>query len=83
VIDWGDVHAGDPALDLSILYRFFPASARGDFLRVYGDIDARTARAARLRGAFVAISSTIYAHSIGDAAFVPMGLTAMEHVLED
>lgn len=83
VIDWGNVHAGDPALDLSILYHFFPAAARGEFLRVYGDIDARTVRAARLRGAFAVISSTIYAHSIGDDEFVPRGLTAMKRVLED
>jgi aminoglycoside phosphotransferase (APT) family kinase protein len=83
VIDWGDVHAGDPALDLAILYGFFPAAARGEFLRVYGDVDARTARMARLRAAFSAISSTIYAHSIGDAEFVPAGLTAMRRVLED
>src|SRR6185503_15119791 len=25
VIDWGDVHAGDPAVDLNLLYRLFPA----------------------------------------------------------
>jgi aminoglycoside phosphotransferase (APT) family kinase protein len=83
VIDWGNVHAGDPALDLSILYSFFPAGARGEFLRVYGDIDARTARMARLRAAFAVISSTIFAHSIGDAGFVPQGLAAMQRVLED
>lgn len=83
VIDWGDVHAGDPALDLSILYAFFPGSAREAFLRVYGDIDARTATAARLRAAFVAVSSTAYAHATGDTGFVPRGLTAMRHALEE
>jgi aminoglycoside phosphotransferase (APT) family kinase protein len=83
VIDWGDMHAGDPALDLSILYSFFPAPDRGEFLRVYGNVDARTARAARLHAAFAATSSTLYAHSIGDAGFVPTGLTVMRRVLED
>ena len=28
VIDWGDVHLGDRALDLSIAYSFLPAEAR-------------------------------------------------------
>jgi len=83
VIDWGDMHAGDPALDLSILYCFVPAPDRSEFLRVYGNVDARTARAARLHAAFAATSSTLYAHSIGDAGFVPTGLTAMRRVLED
>jgi len=83
VIDWGDMHAGDPALDLSILYCFFPAPDRGEFLRVYGNVDARTARAARLHAAFAATSSTLYAHSIGDAGFVPTGLAVMRRVLED
>jgi aminoglycoside phosphotransferase (APT) family kinase protein len=83
VIDWGDVHAGDPALDLSILYRFFPAAMRADFLRVYGEIDARTARLARLRAAFHAAMIAHYAHSTGDAALLRTGLRAMDHVLEE
>ncbi len=82
VIDWGDVHAGDPGVDLSLLYRFFPAAARDAFLRVYGDIDARTARVARLRAAFHAVSLTFFAHETADAALLRAGLTALRHVLE-
>ncbi len=83
VIDWGDVHAGDPALDLTILFTLFPAPLRGDFLRAYGDVDARTLRTARLRAAFASTCSTFYAHSVGDTEFVPTGLTAMKYVLEE
>lgn len=82
VIDWGDVHAGDPGIDLSLLYRFFPAAARDGFLRVYGDIDARTARMARLRAAFHAVSLTFFAHTTGDAPLLRAGLTALRYVLE-
>jgi aminoglycoside phosphotransferase (APT) family kinase protein len=83
VIDWGDVHAGDPALDLSLLFRFFPARLRDDFLCVYGDVDARTARMARLRAIFHAVLVTQYAHSIGDAALLRTGRWSMDCVLED
>jgi len=83
VIDWGDVHAGDPALDLSSLYRFFPAAERDDFLRVYGPVDARTARMARLRAAFHAITVAFFAHSTGDEPLLRASLAAMRNVLED
>jgi len=81
VIDWGDVHAGDPGVDLSLLYRFFPAAARDGFLRAYGDIDARTARMARLRAAFHAVMVAFFAHSTGDAAMLRAGVTALHYVL--
>jgi aminoglycoside phosphotransferase (APT) family kinase protein len=83
VIDWGDVHAGDPGIDLSLLYRFFPAAARDGFLRAYGSVDARTARMARLRAAFHAVSLTFFAHTTGDAPMLRAGLTALRYVLED
>jgi aminoglycoside phosphotransferase (APT) family kinase protein len=82
VIDWGDVHAGDPALDLSLLYRFFPADERDDFLRVYGPIDARTARMARLRAAFHASTLAFFAHSTDDELLLRASLAGMRNVLE-
>jgi aminoglycoside phosphotransferase (APT) family kinase protein len=83
VIDWGDVHAGDPGLDLSLLYRFFPAGERDDFRRVYGPIDARTAGVARLRAVFQACTLAFFAHATDDAPLLPAGLAAMRNVLED
>ena len=49
VIDWGDVHIGDPALDLSIAWSFLPPPARQVFRRVYGPIDDATWNRARFR----------------------------------
>ena len=42
VIDWGDVHLGEPALDLSIAHGFLPPAARGAFREAYGPIDDDT-----------------------------------------
>jgi len=83
VIDWGDVHAGDPAVDLSIMYGFLPPSARDGFARAYGPIDARTARLARLRAAFHSVTLTSFAHSTADEALLREGRMAMRNVLED
>jgi aminoglycoside phosphotransferase (APT) family kinase protein len=83
VIDWGDVHAGDPAVDLSVMYGFLPPSARDDFARAYGPIDARTARLARLRAAFHSVALTSFAHSNADEALLREGKIAMRNVLED
>jgi len=83
VIDWGDVHAGDPALDLSLVYRLFPPRFRAEFLSVYGGIDARTERMARLRATFHAVMVTHYAHSVGNTALLRTARAAMDQVLEE
>lgn len=83
VIDWGDVHAGDPALDLTVLYRFFPAAERDEFLRVYGPIDARTAHVARLRAAHHAGTVAFFAHATHDAPLLRASLAGLQNVLED
>jgi aminoglycoside phosphotransferase (APT) family kinase protein len=83
VIDWGDTHAGDSALDLTVLYRFFPAAARDDFLRIYGPIDARTAHVARLRAAQHASVGAFFAHATHDALLLRASLAGLRNVLED
>ena len=49
VIDWGDMHRGDPALDLSIAYSFLPHEARPVFYENYGNIDEDARNRARFR----------------------------------
>jgi aminoglycoside phosphotransferase (APT) family kinase protein len=83
VIDWGDVHAGDPAVDLMVAYGFLPPRARDAFARAYGSMDGRTRRTARLRAAFHAVALAWFADSTGDAALLREGLTAMHHALEE
>jgi aminoglycoside phosphotransferase (APT) family kinase protein len=36
IIDWGDVHLGDPAIDLSLAYTFFEPEERHEFWMAYG-----------------------------------------------
>jgi aminoglycoside phosphotransferase (APT) family kinase protein len=55
VIDWGDMHAGDPALDLSIGFTFLPPQARASFRAAYGPIDDATWSRARFRALYEAL----------------------------
>jgi aminoglycoside phosphotransferase (APT) family kinase protein len=70
IIDWGDVHLGDPATDLMITHTFIPSSARIRFRQAYGSIDAITWQMARLRGLWHSLSVMIYGHDTGDPDLV-------------
>ena len=60
VIDWGDVHLGDPALDIAVAHLLLPASAHPAFRAAYGEIDERTWQAARFRAIYHAILEVDY-----------------------
>lgn len=84
VIDWGDVHAGDAAMDLMLLYGFLPAAARPAFLDAYGAApDPTVLRVARLRAAFHAVSVTWYGLELCDDDLLHEGRQALQFVLED
>lgn len=82
VIDWGDVHLGDPAVDLALAIGFLPRAARDAFQRAYGPIDADRWTLARLRALFHAVAVVAYGHDVGDAALLGEGLVAMRFTLE-
>ncbi len=67
VIDWGDTHAGDPALDLSILYTFLPSAAHAELLGEYGPVDADTLGRARFHAWRYSLTLTGYVGETGDA----------------
>lgn len=67
VIDWGDVHLGDPALDLAAAFLMLPASAHAAFRDVYGAVDERTWSAARYRAIYHAILELDYGVRVHDA----------------
>lgn len=81
VIDWGDAHRGDPAVDLSLAWSFLPAAARPAFFAAYGAIDERTAALARLRALHSAVAITLYASATGAAGLAREGRTALDHLL--
>jgi len=67
VIDWGDCHVGDAAVDLSIAHHLLPPTAHAAFRRAYGAIDDATLNLARFRAIVHATACLRYACSVGDA----------------
>lgn len=81
VIDWGDVHLGDPALDLSIAFTFLPPSAWNAFRAAYGGVDAPAWRRAEFRALFYGTVLWHYGTETGDHAIRGVGEYALRNVL--
>lgn len=65
VIDWGDVCAGDPSIDLSIAFGSLVGAARGAFVTAYGPIDGVTELRARTIAVFLSAALLAYAADVG------------------
>lgn len=77
VIDWGDMHLGDPALDLSIAFSFLPPDARPAFRETYGPIDEATWDRARFRALHYGTLLILFGADIGDEAIRQAGEYAL------
>jgi aminoglycoside phosphotransferase (APT) family kinase protein len=81
VIDWGDVCRGDPSVDLSLLWSFFPPDARHAFLAAYGPVsDAQLLRARALAVNLCAILA-VYGHHEGMAELEREALDGLERAV--
>jgi aminoglycoside phosphotransferase (APT) family kinase protein len=66
IIDWGDVHIGDPAVDLAVGWSMFAADARAAFFAAYGPIDRNTRDLAIMRAIEHGLSCLLYAGDVSD-----------------
>ncbi len=83
VIDWGDVHRGDPAVDLFVVYGFLPPAARDAFWQHYGEVDAPRRRVAQARAASHASMLARYAHDLRDQRLLDDTLETLRRAAED
>jgi aminoglycoside phosphotransferase (APT) family kinase protein len=65
VIDWGDVCRGDPSIDLSLLWSFFPPAGRRAFLDAYGPVLQDQLLRARVLALCLCVILALYAHHEG------------------
>lgn len=80
VIDWGDLHLGDPAVDLSVVHEIVPRGAHDGFFAEYGAVDERTWRRARWRAIHHAVLVADYGTAIGDTALAEGGLAGLRRI---
>jgi len=66
VIDWGDMHVGNPAVDLQIVFSFLPENAYAVFFSIYGAIDEKMRQLAIFRALYHTSILVLYSHEIAD-----------------
>lgn len=80
VIDWGDVHLGDPSVDLAIALRLLPPPVRVIFGRHYGDVSGLTWQMARFHAIRHTACTVPYAHQTNDTDLLRESLVALEYL---
>jgi aminoglycoside phosphotransferase (APT) family kinase protein len=81
VIDWGDLHIGSPATDLSVVHSFLPGEDHDRFRRSYGEpISDETWELARMRAIFVMSILLLYGHNTHDEAACREAVTALQFI---
>jgi aminoglycoside phosphotransferase (APT) family kinase protein len=70
IIDWGDMHLGNPAIDLSIAYSFLPQSGREQFFQKYGEVSDELKMVAKFFAIYVSFILLLYGHDIKDEQLV-------------
>jgi aminoglycoside phosphotransferase (APT) family kinase protein len=70
IIDWGDVHIGDPAVDLAGVQAMLPLECHDEFLQEYGPVSEVAWAAARGRAIWHTIAVLAYGLDTGHRATI-------------
>ncbi|MCA8979908.1 MAG: phosphotransferase [Planctomycetes bacterium] len=80
VIDWGDAHAGDRALDLGVVHAALPASAHDVFRDAYGPLTDLQWKVGCFKALHSSLMILVYGVDVGDRALVVEGLRSLERL---
>lgn len=83
VIDWGDLHIGNPAADFALVCSFLPATGQTIFRQAYGAIDSSTWRLAQFRALHLSVLLLGDAVAAGDAALEWECRVGLQNVVGD
>lgn len=78
VIDWGNIHLGDPAIDLAIAHTFLPLKAHRSFIEAYGEISDETWTLAKLRAIFVSTLLILFGYHSNDPIIMREGYRSLK-----
>ncbi len=80
VIDWGDVHVGDLALDLSVAWSTFDQQGRAALFAAYGGVETDVVVRAQFKALHYAVTFLAYGHSISDDALIAEAHGALRRI---
>jgi aminoglycoside phosphotransferase (APT) family kinase protein len=80
IIDWGDVGINNRAVDLAVIFSFYPEDTYKIFFDIYGEVDSHTWAYARFLGLNSALLVMLYAHDIGDVLLVKEAINAIKRI---
>ena len=83
VIDWGDVHLGDPASDFAVVHSMLPGDCHEDFLEAYGSVDPVRWSAAQARAVWHTIAVLAQAVDVGDDVTILEAQSCLTRLAED
>jgi aminoglycoside phosphotransferase (APT) family kinase protein len=83
VIDWGDVHIGHPALDLSLVYSFLPREGRERFYEIYGEVSKRWKQLAQFKAIYTTLLLMLYGHDLQDDGVIRECQASLSEILEE
>lgn len=78
IIDWGDIHLGDPAIDLAIAHSFLPVQAHEFFIKNYGEISEDTWALAKLRAIYSSTLLILFGYHSNDPSLMHEGLRSLK-----
>lgn len=80
IIDWGDVGINSPAVDLAVVWCFYPQSCHDEFFKIYGPIAPAVNDYARFLGLFSAITTLVYGHDLGDSQLMKESIDSIKRI---
>ncbi len=83
IIDWGDMGINNKAVDLAVVWNFYPISCHPLFFNYYGNVDAATWQYARFLGLYGAFTLMLYAEDIGDTLLMTEAINAVKRINRD
>ena len=83
VIDWGDVHLGDPAVDLAAAHAILPRDSHEAFLHTYGPVDSTAWSAAKARATWHTVALLVSAWDTGDTDMADEARDALDRLVSE
>lgn len=83
VIDWGEVGINNRAVDLAVIFSFYPSGCHKDFLEIYGEVEPNTWKCARFLGLYDALTIMLYGADIDDKLLVKEATDSVRRINAD